>query len=216
MPRVLVVGGNGTIGKAVVAALRHEGAEVLIGGRGAGGAVDVTIDIDDTESIRAALAKFDNDDNRLDHIVVLGGSAIFKPVGYAKREELVSAFNSKCLGQLDVAAQAPKFLRAGGTITLTSGVLSDHYVPAGVFVSAINAAVDAFVRSAAFELGNGVKINSVSPGLITESEPIYGPYFKGIAGVDAAVVAKAYVRSVYGGITGKVLRVASAPGIIEL
>jgi NAD(P)-dependent dehydrogenase (short-subunit alcohol dehydrogenase family) len=71
----------------------------------------------------------------------------------------------------------------------------------------VNAAVDGFVRGAAIELPRGLRINSVSPTVVEESLPSYGPYFRGFKAVPAAIAALAYVKSVEGAQTGQVYRV---------
>jgi hypothetical protein len=53
----------------------------------------------------------------------------------------------------------------------------------------------------------GVRINSVSPTVLTESLDAYGPYFQGFESAPASRVALAYSRSVEGAQTGRVFRV---------
>ena len=67
--------------------------------------------------------------------------------------------------------------------------------------------VGRFVRAAAIELPRGVRINSISPGLLTESLGAYGDYFRGHETVPASRVANAYVKSVEGRLTGQVFEV---------
>jgi hypothetical protein len=85
-------------------------------------------------------------------------------------------------------------------------------VPTGVAAGAANGAVEAYVRTAA-GLSGGVRINAVSPSVVTESlydpagEPNYAPFFPGIPSVPVARVAEAVVRSVEGAETGQVIEV---------
>jgi len=76
----------------------------------------------------------------------------------------------------------------------------------GASVSSINAAIDGFVHGAAIELENGVRINSIAPGVVEES-PGYFPFFPGHIPVSMHKVAQAYVKSVLGSGTGKTYRV---------
>lgn len=210
-PKILVIGASGTIGQAVVAALKTAipTATILSGGRNG---ADVKIDISDTESIRTALAPFvAGTDNKLDHIICLGGDALFKPVSALTKADLSAAFQSKALGQVDLVLQGQYALKAaGGSITLTTGILDKLVIPFSVPTGLINNTVNAFVRQAPGELPPGVRLNCVSPGLVTESVGKYGAYFQGFGSVPAAQVALAYVRSVQSTITGKVLEIAPA------
>ncbi|MEA2781722.1 MAG: hypothetical protein QOK29_3266, partial [Rhodospirillaceae bacterium] len=73
--------------------------------------------------------------------------------------------------------------------------------------SLVNGAIDAFVRAAAIELPRGLRINSVSPGVLVESLPVFGDYFRGHEAVPGQRVANAYVKSVEGRLTGQVFKV---------
>ena len=65
--KILIIGGNGTIGKKVTARMK-EAHEVIIGGRKSG---DLTIDIADSASIERGL----NQIGKLDAIVNISGEA---------------------------------------------------------------------------------------------------------------------------------------------
>ena len=216
--KTLVIGGTGAIGAKVVAALQAEkDTTVLIGGRS--DKCDVQIDINDPTSVAKALAPFKegtaDDKNKLHHIFICCGDGLFKHLTQSTRADYTAAFNSKVLGQIDVALQAKDCLVSGGSITLTSGCLDKVYIPAGVAASALNASVNAFARSAANEMPRGTRINAVSPGLLTESAATYGPFFRGFKTVDGSDVALAYIRSAFGGITGKVLEVTPGNQFME-
>jgi len=73
----------------------------------------------------------------------------------------------------------------------------------GASLSSVNAGVDGFVKGAAIELKNGVRINSVAPTVVEES-PGYFPFFPGTIPVSMARVAHAYKKSVLGSQTGQV------------
>ena len=77
----------------------------------------------------------------------------------------------------------------------------------GSGASLVNGAVESFGTAAAVELLPGLRINVVSPAVLQESRPSYGPYFRGTEPVSAKRVALAYSRSVEGAQTGKVYRV---------
>jgi hypothetical protein len=71
----------------------------------------------------------------------------------------------------------------------------------------VNGAVEAFVRAAAVELPRGLRINVISPTVLTEAMPSYAPFFRGFEPVTAARAALAFSRSVEGAQTGQVYKV---------
>jgi hypothetical protein len=58
-----------------------------------------------------------------------------------------------------------------------------------------------------WELPRGIRINVVSPTVLQESMPTFGPYFFGFEPVPVARVALAYARSVDGLQTGQIYTV---------
>ncbi len=115
--------------------------------------------------------------------------------------------SNKVLGQVNLALAAREHLVDGGSITLTSGILGELPVAGGSSASMSDAAVEGFVRAAAAELPRGIRINVVSPSILTESLPAFGSLFRGFEPVPAARAALAYSRSVEGIQTGQVFRV---------
>ncbi|HSR65838.1 MAG TPA: short chain dehydrogenase [Xanthomonadaceae bacterium] len=194
--RILLVGGRGTIGRAVAAELgpRHE---VIEAGRRSG---SVTLDLADGASVRRALESV----GPLDAIVSAAGHVGWGPLLELTPDQWDFSVNNKLMGQVVLALIGAQSLRDGGSITLTSGVLVDQPVPGGAAASLANGGIEAFVRAAAIELPRGLRINAVSPGVVAESMDDYAAYFRGFVPVPAARVALAYSRSVEGADTGKV------------
>lgn len=202
--KILLIGAGGTVGRAIAAELgqRHE---IIAAGRNSG---DVRIDIADPASLTAALSKI----GKIDALACAAGSVNFRPLeAIAPAPIAESVFGlgllDKLLGQVNLVLAARDTLTDGGSITLVSGILSDTPIVAGASASLVNGAVDAFVRAAAIELPRGLRINAVSPTLLTESLPKYGAFFRGFETVSAASVARAYSRSIEGRQTGQVYRV---------
>lgn len=83
-------------------------------------------------------------------------------------------------------------------------MLARETIRSGVVASTVNGALEPFVKAAAAELPRGMRINAVSPSVITETLDVYGDYFPGFASVPAADVARAFVKSVHGIHTGQV------------
>lgn len=194
--RILLVGGRGTIGRAVAAELgqRHE---VIEAGRSSG---TVTLDLADGRSVQRALAST----GPLDAIVSAAGHVAWGPLLELTPAQWDFSVNNKLMGQVVLALVGAQLLCDGGSITLTSGVLVEEPVIGGAAASLANGGIEAFVRAAAIELPRGLRINAVSPGVVSESMDDYAPFFRGFEPVPAARVALAYSRSVEGADTGKV------------
>ena len=105
-------------------------------------------------------------------------------------EQFKIGLHDKLLGQVDLALIGQHYLNEGGSITLTSGIVSAEPIRYGANASAVNSAIDGFVRGAAVEL-QGRRINAVSPSVLRESWGSYGPYFLGFEAVPAQRVALA-------------------------
>ncbi len=102
------------------------------------------------------------------------------------------------------------FDRRVGGATLrfgASGLLNDDPIREGVSAALTNGGIDGFVHGAAIALPRGLRINAVSPTVLEESLPSYGPYFRGYKAVPAAEVALGYARSVEGAQTGRIYRI---------
>ncbi len=57
------------------------------------------------------------------------------------------------------------------------------------------------------ELKNNIRLNVVSPTVVTEALHIYADFFKGFESVGADTVAKAFVKSIEGIHNGKIYKV---------
>jgi NAD(P)-dependent dehydrogenase (short-subunit alcohol dehydrogenase family) len=102
-----------------------------------------------------------------------------------------------------LALAAQHHLNAGGSITLTSGIVSAQPIRDGANATAVNHALEGFVRAAALELPRGIRVNVVSPPWVSETLEKMGQSPSG--GVPAVVVARAYVEAVEGTRNGQVL-----------
>ncbi len=197
--KIVVIGATGTIGKAVVKELgaRHETVQV---GKTSG---QHQVDITRSESIRDLFARL----GKVDAIISTTGHLHFGPVTEMTAELFKIGLHDKLLGQIDVALIGQHYLNDGGSITLTSGILSEEPIFHGANATAVNAAIEGFVRAAAIELPRGIRINAVNPSVVEESLDVFGTYFRGFEAVPASRVALAYSRSVEGRQTGRAYRV---------
>ena len=110
---------------------------------------------------------------------------------------------SKLMGQVNLVTYGLAYIADGGSLTLTSGLTNGDPIREGTASSLVNGALEGYVRGAAVEMPRGVRINLVSPTLVEESAPLYGPYFPGTATRPAREVALGYVKSVEGAQSGR-------------
>lgn len=197
--KIVVIGATGTIGKAIVSELssRHE---IVAVGHTSG---DVQVDITNADSIDNLYNQVKN----IDAVVMATGNVHFAALQEMKTEQFDIGLRSKLMGQVNVVMAGLQHLNDNGSFTLTSGILSHDPIFSGCSASMVNSAVDGFVRGAAIEMPRGIRINSVSPTVITESMEAYGPYFRGYEPVTAARAALAYSKSVEGLQTGQIYNV---------
>jgi NAD(P)-dependent dehydrogenase (short-subunit alcohol dehydrogenase family) len=72
--------------------------------------------------------------------------------------------------------------------------------------SAANGAIDAFVRAAAIELENGIRINAVSPCVI-ENSPQCFPFFPGEVPTTMRALEYGFLKSLLGAGTGQIITI---------
>lgn len=197
--KIIVIGATGTLGRAVVAELGQDNEVISVGLTHGELQVDLTRD----ESVEALFAQT----GRVDAIIATTGSLFFGPLTAMRAEDFASGLNDKLLGQVRLALIGQHYLNDGGSITLTSGIIGSEPIAQGVNATAVNAALEGFVRAAACELPRGLRINIVSPTVLRESVEKYGTFFPGFESVPAARAALAYRRSVYGVQTGRTFTV---------
>lgn len=197
--KILVVGGNGTIGSAVAQELssRHE---VKIVGSQSG---DLVCDITSSESIEKMYQKA----GTFDAVVSAVGNTHFEDFCHMTVEKYQIGLNHKLMGQVNLVLIGCKYIKDKGSFTLTSGILNHDPIRTGSSASMVNGALEGFVKAAAIEMPKGIRINLVSPTVILESMDKYAPYFRGFAPVSASKAALAYSKSVEGLQTGQVYQV---------
>ena len=197
--KIIVIGASGTVGRAVAQELnqRHE---VIRVGRTQG---DYQVDITSQQSVQSLFEKI----GQVDAIVSATGNLIFGPLATMTDRDFNQGLQDKLLGQIRLALTGQHYLNDGGSITLISGIVAHEPIAQGVNATTVNAGLEGFVRAAACELPRGIRINLISPTVLTESAAAYDGFFPGFASVPAASVAQAYRRSVEGVQSGRIYRV---------
>ena len=194
--KILVIGATGTIGKAVVEELapRHD---IVTVGLTSG---DIQVDLTDAKAIEAMYSQASG----LDGVVMTTGRVHFKEVSQMQAEDYQFGLQDKLMIQVNVVLQGLQHLNANGSFTLTSGILNQDPIRYGSSAAMVNGAIDGFVKAAALELPNGLRINAVSPTVIAEAMADYAPYFRGFDPIPAAKAALGYSKSVEGLQTGQI------------
>lgn len=194
--KVLVIGGSGLIGGAAADALEAYGDEVLRASRSS----DLAVDLTDPSSIEALFEQVGS----VDAVISAVGSVPYKPLTELGREDFAAGFYGKVLAQVDAVRLGIPYVTDGGSFTVTTGILAREPIRTGAVASLANGALEAFVLAAATELPRGIRINAVSPTVLTEATS-YHADFPGFPSVPAATVGQAYLKAVKGVRTGTVL-----------
>jgi NAD(P)-dependent dehydrogenase (short-subunit alcohol dehydrogenase family) len=195
--RIIVIGATGTIGKAVVEALRGKHDVVQVGHESGSG--DYQVDLADKGSIERlyeAVAPFDA-------VVSAAGLAKFGALDGLSDADFQFSLSNKLMGQVNLVRVGMTQIRDNGSFTLTSGVLSQEPTRGSTAISLVNSGLEGFVRAAALEMPRGVRINVISPPWVSETLEAMGR--DADAGMPAAQVAGAYVESVEGSENGEVI-----------
>ena len=174
--RVLVVGGSSGLGRATAKAFLDAGAAVWIASRNekkladavhllnAGGRLhSLTLDMTVPDQVDELNARFPDG---LDHLVISASQAAHGAFADLEVGEVEAMFASKFMGPYRVAQALFPAMRAGGSITFFSGVLSRRPGRNVAGLAAVNAAVEGLTRALALELGPDIRVNCLSPGMV--------------------------------------------------
>jgi len=197
--KILLVGGNGTIGKKVAAHL-NEKHEVVIAGRKN---ADVHVDIKDKESILRMFEQVP----LIDAVVCTAGEAKWDNFNDLTEEDFYIGIRSKMMGQVNLVRIGKDFINSGGSFTLTTGILGEDPVARTTSAALVNGALHSFVKAVSLEIDNDIRVNAVAPGLVEDAYEKYKNFFPGFNAVPMNKVINGYVRSVEGRIHGQVIRV---------
>jgi NAD(P)-dependent dehydrogenase (short-subunit alcohol dehydrogenase family) len=197
--KILIIGGSGTIGKKVSDYFLKK-HEILIGGRHSD---DVSVDIANSKSIEAMFQSV----GKVDAVVCIAGEAKWAAFDSMTEEDFYIGLKSKLMGQVNLVRIGQNYLNAGGSFTLTTGILADHPVELTTSAAMVNGGIHSFIKAAALEMKNGIRINVVSPGLVEDAVEKYEAYFPGHNPIPMKKVINAYVKSVEGKGTGEIIRI---------
>lgn len=197
--KILIIGGNGTIGKAVSnhLATKHE---IVTAGRTSG---DVQVDMSDSDSIKAMFDAV----GKLDAIVCIAGEAKWGAFDSLTEDDYYIGLRSKLMGQVNIVRIGKDYLTEDGSITLSTGILADYPVATTASAAMVNGGIHSFVKAVALELRTRCRVNVVSLGLVEDSVERYADYFPGHNPIPMYKVINAYVKSIEGHDNGLIIRI---------
>ena len=179
---VLVIGGGSGIGFGIAEGAAAEGAKVTIASRDGKKIADAAMRIGGTSAVldvgeEANIAAFFKVHTGFDHIAFTAGDT--DGLGFGALSDLdlklaASRFNTRFWGAVAVAKHGAIHLPAGGSFTITNGMLAHKPLKGMPIVTASAMAAEGLTRGLAVDLAP-VRVNCVCPGLIeTELFNRYG------------------------------------------
>lgn len=197
--KILIIGGNGTIGKTVVSHFK-ENNEVIIAGRTSG---DVIVDIADSSSIKSMFEKT----GKVDAIICIAGEAKWADFNELTEADYYIGLKSKLMGQVNLVRIGQNYVNPNSSITLSTGILADDPVVKTTSAAMVNGGIHSFVKAVALEIENGIRVNVVSSGVVVNAYEKYKDYFPGHNPIPMKKVINGYVRSVNGRGNGEIIRI---------
>ncbi len=197
--KILIIGGTGTIGKEVVDyfSINHE---VIIANRTS---KDYPVDISEASSIKKLFLKI----GKCDAIICVAGEAKWGQFKDLSEEDFYVGIQSKLMGQVNLVQIGQEFLFPNGSLTLTTGILADDPVVQTTSAAMVNGGIHSFVKAAALELENGIRLNVVSTGVVENAYKKYQSYFPGHTPIPMQKMLRGYIRSVEGKSNGQIIRI---------
>ncbi len=180
----VITGGNSGIGLATAERFVAEGAHVVLFGRNAETLAAATAQlgsqatavIGDVTSAADLARLFDsvrNTHGRIDVLFVNAGVAEFLPIEQVTDAHYDRQFDINVKGAFHTIRGALPLIGSGGSIVLTTSVVSHVGLPGASVYSATKAALRSFARTLSAELvPRGIRVNAVAPG------PIDTPIFE--------------------------------------
>ena len=186
MPRLtdkvaLVTGASRGIGAAIAARLAADGAKTIVNysrsehaasevvesiKKSGGDAIAIQADVSDLEQIPGLFAQTLKNFGHLDILINNAACSERRTLEQVDLDHFARHFKLNVRGLLFTTQEAAKHLKQGGRIiNITSGIVRARVAGSAVYAGS-KAAVEAFTRCLAAELGpRGITINSLAPGV---------------------------------------------------
>ncbi|MEO6668992.1 MAG: short chain dehydrogenase [Ferruginibacter sp.] len=194
--KLIIVGATGTMGKHLAGAFEKEHEIIRVASKGGDIQADITSPL--------AIEKMYKQAGPFDALISTAGPTYVGPWKNLTDKEFRKGVEGKMMGQINLVLIGQHYINPKGSFTLITGALTHDPQKNFANASAANGAVEAFVRAAAIELENGIRINAVSPTVI-ENSPAYFPFFPGDIPVTMQQLEFGFRKSVFGANTGQVI-----------
>ncbi|MEQ8807941.1 MAG: short chain dehydrogenase [Imperialibacter sp.] len=195
--KIIIVGASGTMGSFLSKAFEKEHEIVRADRHG----MDVQVDITSPESIENMYKTT----GAFDALICTAGPTFVGPWKNLTDKEFHQGVEGKMMGQINLVLIGQRYIKPKGSFTLITGALTHEPQRNFSNASAAIGAVEGFVRAAAIELENGIRINAVSPTVI-ENSPQYFPFFPGEMPTTMRQLEYGFRKSVFGAGTGQVVK----------
>lgn len=196
--KIVIVGATGTMGQFLANLLEKENHEVI---RVSRNSEDVKVDTSSIQSIQEMFEKI----GPFDALISTAGPTFVGPWKNLNDQTFRAGVEGKMMGQINLVLIGQYYINPKGSFTLITGALTHEPQVNFANASAANGAVEGFVRAAAIELQNGIRINAVSPTVIEDS-PQYFPYFPGEIPTTMRQLEFGFKKSLFGAITGQIIQ----------
>ncbi|ASO07088.1 NAD(P)-dependent dehydrogenase (short-subunit alcohol dehydrogenase family) [Arenibacter algicola] len=195
--RIIIVGASGTMGQFLANVLEKENHDIVRVSKTSG---ELQVDTTSTKSIQEMFEKV----GEFDALISTAGPTFVGPWKNLNDQTFRTGVEGKMMGQINLVLIGQHYIKPNGSFTLITGALTHEPQLHFANASAANGAVEGFVRAAAIELGNGIRINAVSPTVI-ENSPQYFPYFPGEIPTTMKQLEFGFKKSLFGTVTGQII-----------
>jgi len=164
--RALVCGGTSGIGKATVASLKQNGAEVVILSRSASGKDTISCDLEDLESLRTLVSKEIETNGPFQILINNSGGPPSGPLIEAQPNDFEKAFLRHVLASqtlVQLLLEGMKSSNYGRIINIISTSVKEPIPGLGVS-NTIRGAMASWSKTLSKELPSDITINNVLPG----------------------------------------------------
>lgn len=196
--KIVIVGASGTMGQYLADVLEKENHEII---RASRSSEEIQVDTTSTKSIEEMFAKI----GAFDALISTAGETFVGPWKNLNDQTFKKGIEGKMMGQINLVLIGQHYINPKGSFTLITGALTHEPQINFANASAANGAVEGFVKAAAIELPNGIRINAVSPTVI-ENSPQYFPYFPGEIPTTMKQLEFGFKKSLFGAITGHIIK----------
>lgn len=196
--KIVIVGASGTMGQYLANVLEKENHEII---RASRSSEEIQVDTTSTQSIEAMFARI----GTFDALISTAGETFVGPWKNLNDQTFKKGIEGKMMGQINLVLIGQHYINPKGSFTLITGALTHEPQINFANASAANGAVEGFVKAAAIELPNGIRINAVSPTVI-ENSPQYFPYFPGEIPTTMKQLEFGFKKSLFGAVTGHIIK----------